>query len=92
VDVSLVGDIEDEFVGGSGENPVHGDAEFDYAEVRSEVATGDGEAFDEGFPYFLCEGDEIRFGKVKDVSGGLDGAQQWAKLGWRGIALVVRRG
>ena len=75
MDVSLVGNVEHELVGGCGENTVEGDAEFDDTEVWAEVAAGDGEAVDQGFPDLSGEGDEIRFREVVEVSGSLDRAQ-----------------
>ena len=75
VDIALVGDIEHELVCGRGENPVQGDAQLDDAEVRTEVAAGDGEAVDQGFTDLRGEGDEIRFVQTMQICRCADGAE-----------------
>jgi hypothetical protein len=69
MNVSLVGDVEDEFIFWCGENLVHRNAEFDDAEVGAEVTAGDGKAVDECTAYFFAESDELFVGKYFYIRG-----------------------
>ena len=81
VDVALVGDIENEFIGGGLEDAMEGDGEFDHPEIGAEMATDGGGIFggedaDEFVADFLGELGEIGFGEGFDVVGGIDGREE----------------
>ena len=81
MDVALVGDIEDEFIGGGIEDAMEGDGEFDHPEIGAEMAPDGGGIFggedaDEFVADFLGELGEIGFGEGFDVVGGIDGREE----------------
>ena len=56
VDVTLMADVEDEFVLGGVENPVQRDGQFDYAQIRAEMpADGVGIVLGEDADEFLAD-------------------------------------
>jgi hypothetical protein len=72
MDVTLVGDVEDEFIVRGGEDFVEGDGEFDDAEVGAEVSAVDGEGFDEGVAYSVGEFEKLLLGEFLEVVRRLD--------------------
>ncbi len=79
MDVSLVGDIEDELVSGCREDRVKRDGQFDDPEVRPEVAAGNREAVDKGLPDLLGELAQLRIGKDFHIIRGMDGMKKRTK-------------
>jgi hypothetical protein len=75
VDVGLVSSVEDNAVTRGIKDPVHGDGEFNDAEVRAEVAPGLGDVADQEFPDLRCQLVQLRFGQFTQVLRIPDGLQ-----------------
>ena len=72
MDVSLVGDVKDEFVIRRGEDLVEGDGQLNDAQIGSEVAAGFGERGDERVPDFRCKIDQFAIGEFFDIAWGMN--------------------
>ena len=81
VDVSLMGDVEDELVLRGGEDAVQGDGQFDDAEIGAEVAAGLGKRGDERMADFRGELRQLLVGEFFDIAWGLDGLEQRTECG-----------
>ena len=55
MDVALMGDVEDKFIGGRIEYAVKGDGQFHHAKIRSDVTTITCGHLDNAFTNFLSE-------------------------------------
>ncbi len=75
VDVGLVRDVKDEFVGGRGKDVVEGKGELNDTEIGAEVAAGAGKGDDEAVADLLGEGFKLGDGELLEVRRGLDGAK-----------------
>ena len=76
VDVTLMGDVEDELVFGRAERAVEGDGQFDDAEVGTDVTAVFRGHGDELGANFLSELRELRRGEGFDAFWAVDGVQQ----------------
>jgi hypothetical protein len=86
VDVGLVADVEDEMVLGRIEDVMHGEREFDHAEVGAEMASGLGEDGDQLLADF--SGEDIKLGnrELFDIEWGINGTEQLGHKGeWDGF-------
>jgi hypothetical protein len=72
MDVSLVGDVKDEFVIRRGEDLVEGDGQLNDAQIGAEVAAGFGERGDERVPDFRCKIDQFAIGEFFDIAWGMN--------------------
>ena len=70
--VALVADIEEEAVVAEVKDAVHGDGEFDDAEVGGEVAAGTGNLVDDGCANFSRQIFELGDGHIAELGGGCE--------------------
>ena len=76
VDVTLVADVEDKFVLRRFENAMQRDRQLDHAEVRTEMAAGLRQDFDQLVAHFLRELRQILFAQRFDVRRRMDAIEQ----------------
>ena len=81
VDVTLVGNVEDDLVLRGGEHPVERHGQLDDAEIRTQVAAGAGKGINERLADFLSESGQILIAEFLNVTGGMDGGKQRAEGG-----------
>jgi hypothetical protein len=73
--------IEEEVIGGRIENIVHGDRQFDHAEVRAKMAAGAGKRRDEFAAYFFRKLNELGKRQALYVCGGVYGVKNGRHAG-----------
>ena len=83
VHVTLVADVEEDFVLGRIESAVQGDGELDHAEVRSEVSAGFGDGADEFVADVLGEQRQIFLGHSADVGRAVDAVEHGCLMSLR---------
>ena len=75
VNVGLMADVEDKPVGRSVEDVVHGERQFDDAEIWTKVAAGFRQGEDQPFANLLRESFQLRDRKLLDVCRRVDGVE-----------------
>ena len=89
--IALVADVKEQAIPAEIKDVVHGDGQLDHAEIRGQVATGDGDLIANGLADVGRDLRELGNGELAEVGGRLEGFEERHEVG-SGSVRAVRGG